>query len=267
MKEILLACDLDNTLIYSYKHRVPGDSCVEWLDGQEQSFMTERTQALLRQLPANVRLVPVTTRSKEQYQRICWPKLAEAASPQWAVCSNGGLLLAEGAPEPAWQMEAARLVAPYEQVLAELAWQLRELSEYKRCKMVDDIYLYTVCQDVAEAEQCLADFYGFGGLQVVRGGRKVYFLPPEINKGAAVQRLRQRWPEAVLVAAGDSELDLSMLEEADLALLPNEALAEQLVNPWRLVCPPEAHFAEFVLEKATQMQNNKKSPFSELCTR
>ena len=65
MKEILLACDLDNTLIYSYKHRVPGDSCVEWLDGQEQSFMTERTQALLRQLPANVRLVPVTTRSKE----------------------------------------------------------------------------------------------------------------------------------------------------------------------------------------------------------
>ena len=144
MKEILLACDLDNTLIYSYKHRVPGDSCVEWLDGQEQSFMTERTQALLRQLPANVRLVPVTTRSKEQYQRICWPKLAEAASPQWAVCSNGGLLLAEGAPEPAWQMEAARLVAPYEQVLAELAWQLSKVSAYKRCKMVDDIYLYTV---------------------------------------------------------------------------------------------------------------------------
>lgn len=253
MKEILLACDLDNTLIYSYKHRVPGDSCVEWLDGQEQSFMTERTQALLRQLPANVRLVPVTTRSKEQYQRICWPKLAEAASPQWAVCSNGGLLLTEGAPELAWQAAASSLVEPFRPVLAELAYQLRELSEYKRCKMVDDIYLYTVCQDVAEAEQCLADFYGFGGLQVVRGGRKVYFLPPEINKGAAVRRLRQRWPEAVLVAAGDSELDLSMLEEADLALLPNEALAEQLVNPWRLVCPPEAHFAEFLLESVLKL--------------
>lgn len=43
MKEILLACDLDNTLIYSYKHRVPGDSCVEWLDGQEQSFTYSST--------------------------------------------------------------------------------------------------------------------------------------------------------------------------------------------------------------------------------
>lgn len=253
MKEILLACDLDNTLIYSYKHRVAGDFCVEWLDGQEQSFMTARTQELLRQLPDNVRLVPVTTRSLEQYQRICWPKLAKAASPQWAVCSNGGLLLAAGEPKPAWQEEAARLVVPYEQVLTELAWQLGGLSEYKRCRMVDNIYLYTVCQDAATAERCLADFSGFGGLQVVRGGRKVYFLPPEINKGAAVRRLRQRWPEAVLVAAGDSGLDLPMLEAADLALLPDETLAGQLANPRRSVCPPEVHFAEFVLESVLNL--------------
>lgn len=253
MKEILLACDLDNTLIYSYKHRVPGDGCVEWLDGQEQSFMTVRTQALLQHLPDNVRLVPVTTRSQEQYQRICWPAFEAGVGPQWAVCSNGGLLLAAGEPEPVWQAESARWVAPYTQILAELAWQLRELSEYKRCRMVDNIYLYTVCQNVAEAEQCLADFNSFGGLQVVRGGRKVYFLPPEINKGAAVRRLRRRWPEAVLVAAGDSELDLSMLEAADLALLPNAALAEQLTNPWSRVCPPEAHFAEFVLESVLDL--------------
>ena len=90
MKEILLACDLDNTLIYSYKHRVPGDSCVEWLDGQEQSFMTERTQALLRQLPANVRLVPVTTRSKEQYQRICWRPAFGGGSAGTSLADGGG---------------------------------------------------------------------------------------------------------------------------------------------------------------------------------
>ena len=31
MKEILLACDVDNTLIHSWKHRKEGDLCIEYI--------------------------------------------------------------------------------------------------------------------------------------------------------------------------------------------------------------------------------------------
>lgn len=246
MKEIILACDLDNTLIYSYKHRTPGDFCVEQLEGREQSFITHETLARLRQLPENVRLVPVTTRSHEQYLRIVWPQ----GSPRLAITTNGGLLLRDGAPEVEWRNHSLELAAGFHNILHQLDCELGMRESFAKRRIVDEMYLYVVCQDRAEAKQCLADYAGYGDLQVCRGGRKVYFLPPQINKGAAVQRLRVMRPNAFLLAAGDSELDLPMLEQADIALLPNEELAALLKNPHKYVCPDGQHFAEFVLSTA-----------------
>lgn len=249
MKKIILACDLDNTLIYSYKHRIAGDSCVEWLDGREQSFMTAETQKLLPQVTAAMRLVPVTTRSLAQYQRITWPK----SCPEWAVVANGGLLLHNGQPDSDWRADSLALAAAYQPALVELAARLGDDPAYAKRHMVDDVYLYTVCSDVELAEQCRADFAGFADLQVRRGGRKVYFLPPGINKGWAIERLRQIFPDSPVAAAGDSLLDLPMLEAADVALLPGAELAALLKNQVKYVCPPGEHFAEFVLSTAWRL--------------
>lgn len=65
--------DLDNTLIYSYKHEIGGPkTCVEIYQGREISFMTETSHRLLGQLCSKpgVLVVPTTTRTLEQYQRI-----------------------------------------------------------------------------------------------------------------------------------------------------------------------------------------------------
>ena len=36
MKQTIFASDLDNTLIFSYKHALATDLCVEYLDGKTQ---------------------------------------------------------------------------------------------------------------------------------------------------------------------------------------------------------------------------------------
>ena len=40
MRKILFTCDLDNTLLHSYKHRQDGDVCIEILKEKEQGFTT-----------------------------------------------------------------------------------------------------------------------------------------------------------------------------------------------------------------------------------
>ncbi|MBE8948972.1 MAG: HAD hydrolase family protein, partial [Quinella sp. 3Q1] len=88
--KILFACDLDNTLIYSYKHRRAEDICVEIYDGREQSFMSPRSLELLKKIAEKILFVPITTRSIEQYRRIFW---AADFKPTVAVVANGAYIL------------------------------------------------------------------------------------------------------------------------------------------------------------------------------
>ena len=151
MAKIILACDLDNTLIYSYKHRTPEDICVEWLEGQEQSFMTAQTIRLLPRLARRLLLLPVTTRSQAQYQRLVWPQ----GSPEWAITTNGGLLLHKGEVDTEWRDYTLGMAAGFHDSLQRLEAELGNIAGYARRRMVDDMYLYVVCQDKAAAEHWL----------------------------------------------------------------------------------------------------------------
>ena len=62
MKKILFACDLDNTLIHSLKHKKDDDVCIEKIGDKEQGFMSQRTLELLNQLSNEVEIIPITTR-------------------------------------------------------------------------------------------------------------------------------------------------------------------------------------------------------------
>ena len=85
--------DLDNTLIYSYKHEIGGPkTCVEIYQGREISFMTETSHRLLGQHSSKPRdlLLPTTTTTLEQYHRID----LGIGEPDYAIVSNGGELRA-----------------------------------------------------------------------------------------------------------------------------------------------------------------------------
>ena len=110
MKRILFTCDLDNTLLYSYKHKKDGDVCIEILKEKEQGFTTPRTLELLKQvveLP-DVETVPLTTRSVEQYTRINWGDSA----PHSALVTNGTLLLIDEKLNDEWWMGSLESVMP-----------------------------------------------------------------------------------------------------------------------------------------------------------
>jgi len=62
--------DLDNTLIYSHKREIGEEkTVVEYLDGRQQSFMTNYTYKYLKNAKW-LDIVPVTTRIDTQFKRI-----------------------------------------------------------------------------------------------------------------------------------------------------------------------------------------------------
>ena len=203
--KILFACDLDNTLIHSYKKFREGDICVEIYDGREQSFISPRALDLLKKISARIFFVPVTTRSIEQYRRIFW---AENFCPRFAVVANGAFFL-DGDNRENFLRE---VVAPYEE---ELKLQLAAADEkiFSIARIVDESFLFLKCREDFNAEKIFFDT----SLTVQRTGKKIYLFPPRLNKGEALKLLTKKFSPEKIFAAGDSEIDLPMLELADVA--------------------------------------------------
>ena len=184
---MLFASDLDNTLLFSVSHRQAGDRCVEWLDGNEQGFMTPETVSLLETVQGLTRLIPVTTRSVAQYLRIRFP-----LTPDYAVAANGAVLLHHGQPDEEWAAETQSLLLPWLKELERMESVIPQRLPGRRLRRVDGAYLFLSCpnpEDAAYCRSCLTDTT----LSVQTTGRKLYLFPAPINKGAAVARLRRRF--------------------------------------------------------------------------
>ncbi|MBR3051807.1 MAG: HAD hydrolase family protein [Selenomonadaceae bacterium] len=204
--KILFACDLDNTLIHSYKKRRADDICVEIYDGHEQSFISPRALELVKKIAAQILFVPVTTRSIAQYRRIFW---TEDFRPRQAVVTNGAFLLDGDNQENFLK----KVVAPYE---AELKLQHENFSDnpaFDICRIVDESFLYLRCRDDIDADKISFDT----SLTVQGANKKFYLFPPELNKGAALERLIEKFSPDKTFAAGDSVIDTPMLEVADIS--------------------------------------------------
>ena len=220
--EYLFACDLDNTLIHSYKHKTDDDICIEIYNGREQSFISKRTAELLREVVRRVLFIPVTTRSIEQYRRIKW---LEGTKPEYAVVSNGANLIHNGDIDDEWKSHFVNeYIQPYTD---ELNRQYRLLSwrpDFTICRFVDGSFLYLKCAEGVDAERVTAEVQERGYLSVQCTGRKVYLFPPRVNKGEALLRLRQMFKPLRVFSAGDSIIDESMLEVADVSYRAEELI-------------------------------------------
>lgn len=252
MIPILFACDLDNTLMYSYKHKLDGDICIEINKGQEQGFMSRKSHEMLYELLKSNVFVPVTTRSLEQYRRIEWPHGLE---PTYAITTNGAILLKRTEIDEEWLQSSKEAILPYRSEIIRLYALLNSQDKYIRCRLVDDMYLFAYCKDGVSIDECAHEYIGKTPLLVIASGRKLYFLPPNITKGIAVKKLRNALNPKKVLCAGDSIIDLSMLNEADIALTPNDYLGN-LVNGAEVnICTQAVSFSEFALTRALEMMN------------
>lgn len=223
----LVACDLDQTLIYSRRAfrlpegaREPALAVAEIHEGRPAAFVTARAAAGLHQLAATAELVPVTTRTLEQYRRIDL-----GVRPRHAVTANGGTLLVDGTPDPAWERTVRRRLAeagsPLEEVVR-LAERVADPGWVRTLRIADGSFVYLV----AHERRLIPDLTGLETALLPLGwtlsvqGRKVYLVPAALTKEAAVAEVARRTGVGAVAAAGDSLLDAGMLDLADVAVRP-----------------------------------------------
>jgi hydroxymethylpyrimidine pyrophosphatase-like HAD family hydrolase len=205
---MLFASDLDNTLIYSYKAAKAGDICVETKDGKELSFMPQEAFLLLKEVAKNCVFVPVTTRTLEQYKRIDL-----GVKPKYAVVAHGAMLLIDGVPDEKWTAETRQMLnVPLPKIDGHaLLYDIR---------YVDDFFIFAKSEQPNQAAEILTKTLDTDKFTVSSVYNKVYVFPNTLNKGVAVERLKKRLNAETVVCAGDSELDIPMLEAADIAIFP-----------------------------------------------
>lgn len=245
MKKILLACDLDNTLIYSYRHRKPEDICVEMIKEREQSFMTPKAYKLLKEVSERVEVVPVTTRSMQQYKRI---NLPVDDNVQYAITTNGAILLENNKIQLEWRAFVQNDIDNYMDEILEIMPEFADTARFEKCRIIDASYLFVYCNPDFDIEAC-ADYYRTKtNMEIGTTGRKLYFFPPEISKGNAVKKLKNMLEHSLLICAGDSPIDASMLQEADIAVVPHFYDVSTLSCKDIRICEENKNFTEFVLE-------------------
>lgn len=254
---IIFNTDLDNTMIYSYKHDIGEDKlCAEIYEGREISFVTRKTSELIKKANSAVMLVPTTTRTFEQYSRID----LGIGTPEYALVCNGGVLIVNGAEDEEWSKISYSMVEDCQDQLA-LAEKYLETDE-NRCMEVRNIrnlFVFTKSTDPNMSIERLKSKLDTDKVDVFYTGIKVYVVPKTLGKGNAIERLRKKLGGDLVIAAGDSEFDVSMLDVADVAIAPETLASRAELKKDTYVVSKEYLFSEKVLEKVLEVAENYKS--------
>lgn len=237
----LFATDLDRTMIFSRNGfggaETVAKECVEYYEGEPLSYMTNAAVAALRELAGIAPVIPTTTRTLEQFQRITLP----GAPWRYAITSNGGNILVDGIPDPAWRVAIDDQVNASGATLAEVGAELRSRiddSWVTKYREADELFCYLVVRPDQVPTGFLAEWDTWcraNGWSASQQGRKIYTMPDAVCKSLAVAEVRKRLTEAgelassaTLFTAGDGALDAEMLKAADAAIRPRHGELEEL---------------------------------------
>ncbi|NDV04334.1 HAD family hydrolase [Rhodococcus sp. IEGM 248] len=247
----LIATDLDRTMIYSRGAMElavtesdvaerPGDEdllCVEVYDGKPLSYVTSAAEAMLRRLTASAVVVPTTTRTVAQFQRIDLP----GGPWRYAITTNGGNILVDGVPDAGWRSGVDIAMADRGASLVEVGAELsRRIDDgwVRSSRVADELFSYLVVDLDAMPAGFVEEWNDWcvdRGWGVSRQGRKIYTMPDAVCKSRAVAEVRSRLvddgvlaPEAPVLAAGDGALDANMLSAADAAIRPRHGELETI---------------------------------------
>jgi hypothetical protein len=246
--QVLIATDLDRTMIYSQAaiggdpsgsdlDSAPSPLCVEYYNGGPLSHMSVESIELLTALSSRVPVIPTTTRTIAQFQRIDLP----GGPWKYAITSNGGNILVDGEADREWRNEIDRSTsksgAELPQVQAELESRI-DSSWVSSVRVADDLFPYLVVDLAVMPSEFETEWNHWcvtRGWNVSRQGRKIYTMPDAVSKSRALAEVRRRLVEsgdldqsAVVISAGDGALDADMLEYSDFAIRPRHGELEEL---------------------------------------
>ena len=211
---MILASDLDRTLIYSkrFLQQYPTTAplvLVENYQGEPLSYMSEASLAQVRWLIEHDAFVPVTTRTTAQYERIFG---LTALQPRYAITTNGAEILHNGVKDERWAQHVASKRNPN---YAKMHAYMTQLAGVERhYDVVHFMYAITTALAPPEAVQVAQEL----GFTMSQQGRKLYFVPSHLTKWQAVDYVAEQLGTKQIFAAGDSLLDVPMLEGAQHCL-------------------------------------------------
>lgn len=226
---MMFATDLDRTIIYSRKAledlgpNINNElRAVEMKDGKDIAFMSHKAFEDLQKISKDLMLVPVTTRTTDQFKRIFIFK--EHIPVKYAITFNGAEILFEGNPLPDWRASISDRLKKESASLEELKDILqKDIFHVKgNLKSAESLFLYYLLEEKLTHNQVLefkraASSYGW---KVSYQGRKLYFMPNPISKGEAVSFVKEREGISTLIGAGDSLLDEDFLVKCDHSFIP-----------------------------------------------
>lgn len=219
---MILATDLDNTMIFSHRH-VSGKEnqlcCVEYYNGKPVTYMTQTAIEMLNLLLSKIFVIPVTTRSMSQFERI-----EIFSSTEYSIVDNGGTILHSGTVQPDWENYINKILKKYDlERTLEIFKNLPGLISTPR--IVDQKFLFAKSDDVALCKAYLKCKLDTKIWQVSFQGKKVYAIPMEITKGNALRFICENLipNNQPIVSAGDSNLDMSMLDYSNYSIIPSDS--------------------------------------------
>ena len=217
----VFASDLNNTIIFSAKKKEKYNCtkeliCMDSTEEREFAYMTIESYERFRKLIQIVKFIPMTNCSMEQYART---RFFKELPVEYAVITGGGLLLHNKKIDTDWLSKTLELIDPSMDEL----WKSKRILEKdpNRCfivKSIDGMITYTRSSNHIETVKRLRDSLDPDKVWINNIGEKIYVLPKELTKGKALQRLRKLMPDEMFYVAGDSSFDVSMLQQADVAI-------------------------------------------------
>lgn len=233
MSKPALFSDLDQTLVYSWrslaKHGQPvaGNVCVEQINDEPWTFLSLNTWMMLSiHAGTTFDFVPVTTRTLAQFERLNFLNVKF----DHAVILNGAKLLVNGEEDKEWTERVKQLLQTLpitpDMLYARVVDDLQGWSEVKSITNADSSFVYVVGHDadnMSRVESYMKARAEGTGYVYSKQGRKVYLLPPNLTKGAAVSELRERLGSTRVYSTGDTLLDFTMHSHSDLFVRPFHA--------------------------------------------
>lgn len=248
---IVLHTDLDNTMIYSYKQDIGKyKRTVEIYQEREISFITEKTFELLNQVKEKMLIVPTSTRTIEQYKRI---HLGVGLFPYALVC-NGGILLTDGERDKEWYKDSLENIKESQKELDRARKFLeKDARRSFELRFIEELFIFTKCEEPTEVIKDLKEKLDISKVDVFHNGIKVYVVPKNLSKGNAIKRFKNYVEADMVIAAGDSEFDISMLLGADIGLAPcGFSKKFGMDMEWREASEGEL-FSEYVLRQCMKI--------------
>lgn len=220
---IIFHSDLDSTLIYSDKHEIKGKKVlVESYDGGA-TYMTQKTLDGLLEISNQILVVPTTTRSEKLYKRIN----LQGCTFKYALVANGAGLLEDGVASESWKKGTQVLI---KSSLAEMEKAEQILTvDNRRTRAIDwvgEAFLFTKVGEIESVVQKLSEALDLSKVVIRTYKEKLYVLPKNLEKGIAIARFRDYMMQKAkkpahdmkIIAAGDGNFDISMIEAADLGI-------------------------------------------------